>query len=35
MSTTQQTYKSNLVVDGSYSINKHQKSIMKITLHDL
>ena len=28
MSTTQQTYKSNLVVDGSYSINKHQKSIL-------
>ena len=28
MNTTQQTYKSNLVVDGSYSINKHQKSIL-------
>ena len=28
MSTTQQTYKSNLVVDGSYSINQHQKSIL-------
>ena len=28
MSTTQQTYKSNLVVGGSYSINKHQKSIL-------
>ena len=28
MNTSQQTYKSNLVVDGSYSINKHQKSIL-------
>lgn len=28
MNTTQQTYKSNLVVDGSYSINQHQKSIL-------
>jgi hypothetical protein len=28
MNTTQQTYKSNLVVNGSYSINKHQKSIL-------
>ena len=28
MNTTQQSYKSNLVVDGSYSINKHQKSIL-------
>jgi hypothetical protein len=28
MNTTQQTYKSNLVVDGSYSINKHQKSVL-------
>ena len=28
MNTSQQTYKSNLVVDGSYSINQHQKSIL-------
>lgn len=28
MNTSQQTYKSNLVVDGSYSINQHQKSVL-------
>ncbi len=28
MNTTQKTYKSNLVVDGSYSINQHQKSVL-------
>lgn len=27
MNTDQETFKSNLVVDGSYSINKHQKNI--------
>jgi hypothetical protein len=28
MGTTQETYKSNIVTDGSYSINRHQKRIL-------